>query len=87
MAEYDICSSEPINLFDSSIQEADSNLSSDTVRIGTETETKFESVLVIHPGSANLRIGRVTDTTPEVIPHVIAYKQTNTSKQTFYISF
>ena len=60
------------NIFDPSAQECES---SDPIKFETGTETNL--VLVLQPGSANLRIGRITDSTPEVIPHVIAYKQTN----------
>ena len=60
------------NLLDPGAQECES---SDPIKFETGTETNL--VLVLQPGSANLRIGRITDTTPEVIPHVIAYKQTN----------
>ena len=79
MADFDIASSEPINFLDSTTefatQEYDSIPSSDPIKFGTETETKLDLVLVIQPGSANLRIGRVTDPQPEIIPHVIAYRQ------------
>ena len=74
-----MASSEPINFLDSATefvaQEYDSIPSSDPIKFGTETETKLDLVLVLQPGSANLRVGRVTDTQPEIIPHVIAYKQ------------
>lgn len=32
-------------------------------------------IVVIHPGSATLRLGRATDTLPVGIPHVIARRQ------------
>ena len=82
MAEFEIGSSEPINFLDSTTdfvtQEYDSIPSSDPIKFGTELETKLDLVLVLQPGSANLRIGRVTDTQPEIVPHIIAYKQNQT---------
>lgn len=38
--------------------------------------------IVIHPGSAHLRIGRASDTQPIVIPHVIAWRHRKPGKQT-----
>lgn len=35
-----------------------------------QIQSKF--VIVIHPGSRTLRIGRATDTLPVTVPHVIA---------------
>ena len=55
------------NLLDSIAHDCES---SDTIKFETSL------VLVLQPGSGNLRIGRITDATPEIIPHVIAYKQT-----------
>ena len=55
------------NLLDSIAHDCES---SDTIKLETSL------VLVLQPGSGNLRIGRITDATPEIIPHVIAYKQT-----------
>ena len=47
------------------------------VNVETESATNFASleptsVVVIHPGSLNLRIGKASDTSPITIPHVIA---------------
>ena len=35
----------------------------------------YSSVVVIHPGSLYLRIGRVSDTFPHTIPHCIARRR------------
>jgi len=35
----------------------------------------YSSVVVIHPGSLYLRIGRVSDTYPQTIPHCIARRR------------
>ena len=35
------------------------------------------SVVVIHPGSQNLRIGRASDPFPVTLPHCIAWRSTN----------
>jgi actin-related protein len=36
-------------------------------------------VIILHPGSCNLRLGRASDPLPKTVPHVIAYR---TDKQT-----
>jgi len=36
----------------------------------------YSSVVIIHPGSLNLRIGRVSDTLPHTVPHCIARRRT-----------
>jgi len=35
----------------------------------------YSSVIVIHPGSMYLRIGRVSDTFPQTVPHCIARRR------------
>lgn len=35
------------------------------------------AIVVIHPGSSTLQIGRATDHSPRSVPHVIARKITN----------
>lgn len=37
-------------------------------------------IVVIHPGSKALRIGRATDTLPVIVPHVIARKHKQTGQ-------
>jgi len=37
----------------------------------------YSSVVVIHPGSMYLRIGRVSDTFPHTVPHCIARHRTS----------
>ena len=37
----------------------------------------YSSIIVIHPGSLNLRIGRVSDTLPLTIPQCIARRRTS----------
>ena len=37
----------------------------------------YSSVIIIHPGSLYLRIGRVSDTFPSTIPHCIARRRTS----------
>ena len=36
----------------------------------------YNSIIVIHPGSLNLRIGRVSDPVPLTVPHCIARRRT-----------
>jgi actin-related protein len=40
---------------------------------------QVNTVVVIHPGSLNLRIGRASDTFPVTIPHCIARKRKDNS--------
>jgi hypothetical protein len=38
-------------------------------------------IVVIHPGSSNLRIGLSTAETPRVLPHVVAYRRSETGSE------
>ena len=42
------------------------------------------SIVVIHPGSCNLRLGLASDAFPHVLPHCIAYRHKNPGQQKHY---
>lgn len=49
--------------------------------VSSQPETEGSDVIIIHPGSRNLRIGRASEAFPRTVPHVIARKMnTSTSK-------
>ncbi len=42
------------------------------------------SIVIIHPGSTNLRLGRAADAFPHTVPHCIARRHKHPAKQTRY---
>ena len=42
------------------------------------------AIVIIHPGSQNLYIGRAADSYPHIVPHCIAWKHANPGQQHFY---
>lgn len=57
-------------------------ITSNTIYIPLLQQIQSDFVIVIHPGSRTLRIGRATDTLPVTVPHVIArrHKQSGQPK-------
>ena len=60
------------------------------LNVQLSTETAFfqlvpnTSIVVIHPGSCNLRLGLASDAFPHVLPHCIAYRHKSPGQQEHY---
>lgn len=43
--------------------------------VQSENDTPQREAIVLHPGSSNLYVGFASDSAPQSIPHLIAYRQ------------
>ena len=60
---------------DMEIDVDDSTMAEDGAQAGNEAESNsFSKIIVVHPGSQNLRIGLASDALPKTLPMVVARK-------------
>lgn len=49
-------------------------------RVQSENDAPQREAIILHPGSSNLYIGFASDSAPQSIPHLIAYRQFQSSE-------